>query len=108
MFKPNNIQVIGEEVAMAWSDGSESFFPMPFLRKHSPSAENVGEYDIFGNKYGGEPPSEHIGVKVTGWTMVGNYAIKFSFSDGHNTGLFSFPYLKKLEEKLAEGEKGNY
>ncbi|MCH8475277.1 MAG: DUF971 domain-containing protein [Opitutales bacterium] len=107
MVKPVNIQTIGEEIAIAWSDGSESFFPMPFLRKHSPSAENVGEYDIFGNKYGGQAPSEHNGVQIIGWSMVGNYAIKFSFSDGHNTGLFSFGLLKGLEAKLAEEEKGD-
>ncbi|MCC5788558.1 MAG: DUF971 domain-containing protein [Opitutales bacterium] len=106
MVKPVNIQSIGEEVAIAWSDRSESFFPMPFLRKHSPSAENVGEHDIFGNKYGGQTPSEHPGVRITGWSMVGNYAIKFSFSDGHNTGLFSFGLLKELEAKLTEEEKG--
>jgi DUF971 family protein len=35
---------------------------------------------------------------VTGWESVGNYAIRFDFSDGHRTGLYTFDYLRKLGE----------
>jgi DUF971 family protein len=36
--------------------------------------------------------------------MVGKYAIKLVFSDGHETGIFSFEYLRELsEKKRAEG-----
>lgn len=102
MLKPRDIQVIGSEVAILWADGSESFFPMEFLRAHSPSAENQGETDILGNRYGGDGPKEFSGVTVDGWQMVGGYAVRFEFSDGHRTGLYSFRYLKDLEEKLHE------
>lgn len=100
MQTPKNMQIIGREVAIAWSDGSESYFPMSFLRAHSPSAENRGETDIFGRKYGGTNRTEFDAVEVLGWRFVGNYAVRFEFSDGHNTGLYSFSYLKELEEKL--------
>ena len=36
------------------------------------------------------------GVTVKDWRMVGGYAIQFDFSDGHNTGLYTFDYLKAL------------
>lgn len=52
-MKPKNIQIIGTELAIVWDDESESYFSSEFLRRHSPSAENIGEKDIFGNKYGG-------------------------------------------------------
>jgi DUF971 family protein len=100
-IKPQDIQLIGQEVAIRWSDGSEDYFRSEFLRKKSPSAENIGEKDILGNQYGGSGAKEFPGVIVRGWEFVGNYAIQFHFSDGHKTGLYSYEYLKVLgREKL--------
>jgi DUF971 family protein len=33
---------------------------------------------------------------------VGNYAIQIGWSDGHNSGIYSFRYLKELEEELRK------
>lgn len=96
MPTPVNIQLIGPEVAIAWSDGTETYHPMERLRAASPSAETQGERDILGRQYGGDGPKTFPGVTVLGWQQVGNYAICFSFSDGHRTGLYSFDYLRKL------------
>jgi DUF971 family protein len=96
MQTPKNIQMIGEEVAIAWSDGAESFLRQDLLRRASPSAETQGERDLFGNQYGGSPGAAFQGVRVLGWEQVGNYAIRFDFSDGHRTGLYTFDYLRKL------------
>lgn len=96
MIQPENIQVIGDEVAIKWSDGSEDFYPMEYLRLHSPSAENVGEKDLLGQQYGGSDQKAYPGVRVKKWEPVGGYAIQFYFSDGHNTGLFGYDYLKKI------------
>lgn len=98
MHAPVDIQVIGEEVAIRWDDGLESYFPFERLRAASPSASNQGERDIFGNQYGGGGPRKFPGVKVVGWDRVGNYAIRFDFSDGHNSGLYSYDYLRALAE----------
>jgi DUF971 family protein len=35
-------------------------------------------------------------VRVTGWEQIGNYAIRFKFSDGHGTGLYTYDYLRTL------------
>jgi DUF971 family protein len=96
MHVPVNIQLIGDEIAIAWDDGAESYLPCERLRAASPSASNQGERDILGNQYGGDGPKQFPGVTVVGWERVGNYAIRFDFSDGHNTGLFSFDYLRAL------------
>lgn len=93
---PANIQLIGNEVAILWEDGKESYFGFERLRAASPSAANQGERDILGNQYGGDGPKQFKGVQVTGWERVGNYAIRFDFSDGHNSGLYSFDYLRGL------------
>ncbi len=97
MQSPSNIQLVGEEVAIAWDDGAESFFRPDLLRRASPSAENKGEHDVFGNQYGGGGGADHSGVRVLGWEVIGNYALRFEFSDGHRTGLYSYDYLRKLD-----------
>jgi DUF971 family protein len=96
MQSPTNIQLIGQEIAIVWDDGTENYFPMDRLRAASPSAETQGEHDIFGQKYGGVGGKSFAGVTVRGWEIVGNYAIRFDFSDGHRTGLYSYDYLRKL------------
>ncbi|HAR00010.1 DUF971 domain-containing protein [Verrucomicrobia bacterium] len=95
-LKPEQLDLIGNEVAIKWNDGSENFFNMEQLRAASPSAENKGEPDLFGNIHGASSQTEFPGVKVIGWTPIGGYAIRFDFSDGHRTGLYSFDYLKRL------------
>lgn len=96
MHAPVNIQLIGREVAIVWDDNQESYHSFETLRAASPSASNMGERDILGNQYGGDGPKKFPGVDVLGWERVGNYAIRFDFSDGHRTGLYSFDYLRKL------------
>ncbi len=96
MHAPTNLQLIGTEVAIVWDDGAESYLTFEKLRAASPSAANIGETDILGNKYGGDGPKKFPGVRVVGWAIVGNYAIRFDFSDGHNTGLYSYDYLRRL------------
>ena len=93
---PTQVQIVGTEVAIAWSDGTESYYSGPALRAASPSAETQGERDILGQKYGGDGPREFPGVQVVGWDRIGNYALRFDFSDGHRTGLYSYDYLRKL------------
>ena len=60
-----------------------------FLRVHSPSAEVKGH---------GKPilqtGKKH--VKIRNIEPVGNYALKISFDDGHDTGLYSWNYLEEL------------
>ncbi len=99
-MRPETIQLIGNELCIVWDDGHESYFPAEFLRKHSPSAANIGERDIFGNQYGGGGPKSFPGVRIEGWDFQGNYAIRPKFSDGHASGLFSWEYLRNLERKL--------
>ncbi len=96
MQTPSNIQLIGNEVAIVWNDGTETYYPMEVLRASSPSAENIGERDILGNQYGGDGPKKFPGVTVVGWELVGNYAVRFDFSDRHRTGLYSYDYLREL------------
>ncbi|HCR36607.1 MAG TPA: hypothetical protein DIU37_00485 [Opitutae bacterium] len=94
--KPQDIQIIGDHIAIRWTDGSETYAHAAKLRAESPSAENVGERDILGNHYGGSDQKEFSGITVEAWEFIGNYAIRFIFSDGHKTGLYTYALLKNL------------
>lgn len=96
MARPNDIQLIGNQIAIAWDDGEESFIPCERLRAASPSAETQGERDILGHLHGGDSRSDFSGVTVDSWSQIGNYAIRFVFSDGHRTGLYSYDLLRQL------------
>ncbi len=94
---PEQIAAVGEELAIRWSDGRESYYRMEFLRAASPSAENTGERDLLGKVHGGDVRRSFPGVRVVSWQPVGGYALQIKFSDGHRTGLFSFSYLREIE-----------
>lgn len=98
MTPPKNIQLIGSELAILWDDGSESYITSSALRAASPSAETAGERDILGVLHGGEQGKDYSQVLVESWQFVGNYAIRFKFSDRHSTGLYSYELLKRLGE----------
>lgn len=92
-----DIQLIGDEVAIRWSDASESYLKMDRLRALSPSAETTGEKDLLGKEISGhQRDRDFSGVTVTGWNRIGNYAVQFRFSDGHQTGIYSFEYLRGI------------
>jgi DUF971 family protein len=95
---PTRIDVIGNTLALHWSNGEESFIEAPLLRTHSPSAENKGETDIFGKVSGGQEKTEYPNIKIIKVSSIGNYAIRILFSDGHSTGIFSWDYLRQLEK----------
>jgi DUF971 family protein len=100
MGPPVDLQIIGDFLAIRWSDGREDVLKAEFLREHSPSAENMGEVDILGQRWGGDGPRLFPGVQISGWSRVGNYAVTFEFTDGHKTGIYSWKYLRELADSL--------
>ena len=96
MVTPADIQSIGNELAIRWSDGTEDYYLMHRLRALSPSAETTGERDLLGKKFGGEENRDYSGVTVKAWQIVGGYALALAFSDGHKTGIYSWQYLKDI------------
>lgn len=78
------------ELVIAYADG-EFALSAEFLRVHSPSAEVQGH-----DGRGGELPRHKENVAITGIEPVGNYAVKICFSDGHDTGLYSWDWLREL------------
>ena len=78
---------------IAWSDHGESRYPFRFLRENCECARCV--HEITGERLLVVeliPPDIHI-QKMK---LVGNYAIKIYWSDGHDTGLFTWERLREL------------
>ncbi|MBC7779527.1 MAG: DUF971 domain-containing protein [Proteobacteria bacterium] len=73
---------------LLFSDGRSFSLPCEFLRVYSPSAEVRGHGPGEGTLQAGKRD-----VSITAIDPVGTYAVKLSFSDGHDTGLFSWALL---------------
>jgi DUF971 family protein len=99
-MRPLDIQQIGQELAIKWEDGGESFVPLEKLRRHCPCAGCRGEVDIMGKLYKGpERPLTPQSFQLRGLTRIGTYALQPTWADGHNSGLYSFDYLKEVADK---------
>ena len=86
----NNRRVL----TVAFDDGADYALTAELLRVMSPSAEVQGH-----------SPEERVtvpgkkAVRILRIEPVGNYAARIVFDDGHNTGLFTWAYLRELGEK---------
>lgn len=96
MIEP--LQIIEEsdsEITIAWSDGRESLYNAADLRRKCPCAGCVNEWT-------GErmlkPETIADDLSFTKFAIVGRYALNFNFSDGHETGIYSFRYLRDLSD----------
>ena len=98
--RPTDIQQIGNELAVKWDDGTESFISLEALRRACPCAGCKGEMDVMGNLYRGpEKTLTARSFELVRLGHVGGYAIQPQWADGHSTGLYSYEYLKGLEAK---------
>jgi len=96
IFHPVSVQKIGGEFAIAWSDGVESYFPLETLRRRCPCAACEGEPDVTGAVAKPRPAYGPASFELTSWQTIGGYAIQPRWGDGHNTGLYSYAFLRSL------------
>ncbi len=103
-MRPVDVQQIGEELAIKWEDGSESFIGLERLRRACPCAGCKGEMDVMGNLYKvPERPLSLAAFRLAKLERVGTYALQPVWADGHATGIYSFDYLKRVGD-LAAGK----
>jgi DUF971 family protein len=97
-LEPTNIQQIGDELAIAWNDGTESYFNLEFLRRACPCAACGGEPDVLGNLSRPQVSLTEQSFQLAGFGLVGGYAVQPRWADGHGSGIYSFTYLRRLGE----------
>ena len=94
------MQVIGNELAIRWDDGSESYVNLEALRRACPCAGCKGEVDVMGNlAKGPDIPLREESFKLQSYDSVGGYGIKPMWGDQHATGIFDFDMLKQIADQ---------
>ncbi|MCD4500609.1 gamma-butyrobetaine hydroxylase-like domain-containing protein [Chromobacterium vaccinii] len=97
--QPVEIQLhqLSKILEIAFDDGARFELPCEYLRVHSPSAEvrghGIGQETLQTGKM-------HVGI--TALEPVGHYALKITFDDGHDSGLYSWTYLYELGAKRGQ------
>lgn len=85
-------------LTVEWADGATSFFSIALLRRMSPSAEARDLREkLAANPLTVLPSTGPTGPLTAEAELVGNYALRLRFSDGHSTGIYSWEYLRNLE-----------
>jgi DUF971 family protein len=95
MFTPQTLRInsVKDTLILEYPNGSEHQFSAEYLRVFSPSAEVRGHGK-------GQEILQHgkRHVLISSVEKAGNYAIQITFSDSHNTGIYSWDYLYKLAD----------
>jgi DUF971 family protein len=92
-YRPTGIQLHtrSRELELVYADGERYSLSCEYLRVYSPSAE------VRGHGAGQEVLQEgKLMVGISAIKPVGNYALQLVFDDGHDTGLYAWPYLYDL------------
>jgi DUF971 family protein len=93
---PTEIRLMKDRrtLAVRFDDDVEHALPAEMLRVMSPSAEVQGHSAEQRKTVGGKRE-----VSIAAVDPVGNYAVRLTFDDGHNTGIFTWGYLRKLGDE---------
>ncbi|MDQ3713311.1 MAG: DUF971 domain-containing protein [Acidobacteriota bacterium] len=97
MIEPRQIvEESDSEISINWSDDTETIFNAADLRRKCPCAGCINEWT--GEKIL-KTDSIQDDLSFSKISIVGRYALNFHFSDGHDTGIYSFQYLRELSKK---------
>lgn len=97
-IEPREISQESEtQVRITWADGRVCDYDAAWLRRSCPCAQCVNEWT-------GErtltPEMISEDLEIGDISVVGRYALNFRWSDGHETGIYSFKYLRELCETM--------
>jgi len=89
-------------LTVEWADGATSFYPVAYLRRMSPSADQRELRKQIDSNPLTVLPAPKAGrsgpLMAESAELVGNYAIRIRFSDGHSTGIYSWAYLREIDK----------
>jgi DUF971 family protein len=86
-------RVNSRQTDVTWNNGHFSSYPSWYLRENCMCASCVDEFTGVRKIHHGNIPASLERVSVA---PVGNYALHFGWSDGHDTGIYTFEYLRQL------------
>ncbi len=99
-IEPTEIsQESNSQLRITWADGRVCNYRAAALRRACPCAQCVDEWT-------GErtlrPQTISEEIEIGDLNIVGRYALNFRWSDGHETGIYSFQYLRDLCERMPQ------
>ena len=89
----------GGAVQVKWRDGAEQVIPAHTLRSECPCAGCVDEFS--GEKLL-QPEQIPTDIVVASTASIGRYAVRFDFSDGHNTGIYELARLRAIGDAAGD------
>ena len=99
---PTDVRKAGEDrLAIRWNDGTESVFSVFDLRVACPCATCVDE--LTGERLL-DPARVPAGVRPVRLESVGNYGMRIAWSDGHDTGIYTWERLRRLSPAPEGGD----
>ena len=90
--------MVSKVMEVDWADGHTSRYTFEQLRVDCPCADCKGHSPDQAKVITGKE-----GIGITNIEPVGNYAVKLDFEDGHNTGIFSWDYLRRIDPEERQG-----
>ena len=98
-MKPSSIEQISNNViAIKWNDGKESILFAEKVRTNCPCAACKDKKEEKSSSPFRILKSNPSTIIFENWEYVGNYAVRFGFSDNHTTGIYTYEYLFQLGE----------
>lgn len=98
MHRPRDITVAraGGEVRILWADGHESAYPLRWLRGNCPcaSCQEERRAAVLRTEELSLSALPAPSTEIAGAELVGNYAVRFVWADGHDSGIYSFSALR--------------
>lgn len=109
-MRPKQIKIIDKDkLSLTWNDETSTIFSLKYLRDECPCAGCKGETILLKTF---RPPKPTMlspeMYKVKNIDVVGDYAIQIGWKDGHNTGIYSWEYLKTLESVASNNTQQKY
>lgn len=93
-------------LTIEWGDGSTSYYTIAYLRRMSPSADMRELREQMARNpltvLPSAPAASHGPIAAVDAELVGHYALRIRFSDGHDTGIYSWAYLREIDPRLRE------
>jgi DUF971 family protein len=96
------VQLKEQRLLVDWQDGAKGEFSLGELRRVCPCATCRTERESQRPTSLPILKADPSGLRVTSARLVGNYAIQFFWSDGHDTGIFDFRFLRALKPPSPE------
>jgi DUF971 family protein len=97
---PVKIKVVeNRSLQIIWDDNREDNLELKTLRKFCPCATCISERDSQNKMY--IPIFTENQCTIKSIKQVGKYAIQITWNDGHSTGIYEYPFLRNLTEKIS-------